>query len=222
MGGKARNERGEWENGRRIDPLTDEQRQLVEDTYPIAIRYAIKYVKRWLSVDDMDDALGQAAVALCQAARNFDPDAGSWGSFWRARVTGELLTFVASRRAHGFCGSREAFRSGAVVAIASLDQEAERGSRTKGRTKTLADLVCLDQESGPVGWEIETEEERLRMARIAGAGSDRAQAALAALLTWCDCATIKSASELVGISESRVSELVSDRLREVAARRLAP
>jgi len=60
----------------KMSPLTAGQRQLVADNYPLVL-YAVN--RLWLnrSVSLLgDDAIGEGCLAICKAARSFDPSKG--------------------------------------------------------------------------------------------------------------------------------------------------
>jgi len=106
-----------------VNPLTKEQRALVEKVMPMARGMA----RRWSlrgghSVADTDDLFAVASLALCEAAPNWDPAKGAaWFTYAQVAVKSALRNYVLGR-GRGMFGIRAREKGARVCDIEPLSE----------------------------------------------------------------------------------------------------
>ncbi len=195
---------------------------------------------------ECDDLVGAGMVGLLQAARAYDPARNDdfWG-FARGRVLGAMLDELRAMDPLGRNARRTVRRLRAAIeeitretgAPADLREAASRVGQTPERCAAL-----LAMEGGPASLDAEGAEAlHLSAARIAGpppdaeAEADRRRLvealaeeirrlpgkwATVLSLYYAEGLTMRQAGETLGLSESRVSQILSE-AREVLRGRLA-
>lgn len=199
-------------------PLTVEQQRLVAETYPSALREAAVFLCRANVPRRLHGELdGAVAEGLCRAALRFDPAIARWNTYWPIRVRGALKDELRKLNARGFGSGIGAVRNGETIRLGSL---ADPIPGFDEYTRAIRIQDVLEGESGPVGWELEYEDEIRRLAGLAaGPENPECREALESLYLRADRPTMKTAGRAAGISESRVSQIHFEMI--VAGRRRA-
>lgn len=167
-------------------PLTPEQRDLAESWHKFALAVAAKYARSYPGL--RDELCGEAALALCRAAADFDPSLGiRFSSYFPRRLHGACLDLIRSHRPSGYRKSKAAWPT-----EHQLDDEAIAAVLPDGRE--------------PVGWEIESEDEVRAFFRPLG------ERGLALARKYLDASTptFLAAARAAGLSESRLIQLHSE------------
>ena len=199
-------------------PLTAEQQQLVAETYPAALREAAVCLCRANVPRRLHGELdGAVAEGLCRAALRFDPAIARWNTYWPIRVRGALKDELRKLNAKGFGSGRAAYDENGTIYVQSL---ADPIPGFDDFTRTIRIQDVLEDDSEPVGWELEYEGEVRRLAGLAaGPENPECREALESLYLRADRPTMKTAGLAAGISKSRVSQIHSKMI--VAGRRRA-
>lgn len=158
-----------------------------------------------MKVPHLADELESAALfGLADAASRFDPGRGlKFLTFAMPRVRGEILDTM--RRQYLLNG---AGRSKDLPWIVSLEDKIDAGRDDPAEPLHYRDVIASDE--GPVGWEIESEDEVRGLLRDGWKGR-----LLSRVYLEAGCATLKSAGEAEGLSESRVSQIRMQQFEEI-------
>lgn len=136
-----------------------------------------------------------ALAGLCQAARNFDESRGvKFETYAQPRIVGAVKDGFRELLPKGF---RRRTRDGGGLAILSLDAVSEDGET---RLDSLASCEL------PVGWELEALDEVEAVARRLPAQYGEA---VRLFFGHCDTATMKQVGGAMGVTESRVSQILT-------------
>jgi RNA polymerase sigma factor (sigma-70 family) len=136
-----------------------------------------------------DDALQEMLLRAFRAMPRWDPQQGSWRTFSNGQMLGALLDFLRESSPKGFRRAME------FPDILSLDA---RTASNQSRKDDLAD---------PKNAEVDFDD----LVEVLLAGTKREQA-----IAWyflCGL-SMKATGERLGVSESRVSQLISDYLED--------
>lgn len=182
-----------------MTPLTDDQRALAGDPEHIALALRIarsmaRYCPR--EVEAMESA---ALFGLVLAARTFDPALGvRFTTYTAPRITGAILDAARLELPKGFRRNK-----GNAPHTHSLSAQLNH-SDYENRQATGLDTLTSDEL--PVGWELESlDAVEVLSCRLPA----RYGRAVRAYLTRCDTGTMKATAATVGLSESRVSQMLS-------------
>lgn len=156
------------------------------------------------------DWLSHAYSGLVDAALAFDPGRGlKFWTFAVPRVNGAMLDALRQEASHS-PGMRT--RAGRLLPdVVSLDAP-HFGAETSRGPVRLADQI--EDGGPPVGWEIEWEQE---VAALSRKTNRRAGEALRLNLLHADCATMEATGREMGLSGPRVSQLLAEARRDLAA-----
>lgn len=186
-----------------IVPLTAAQREIAgsPESIEIANQIAARMSRRFPRA--AEEYRSAAMLGLCAAAASYRPDRGEWAA-WAARiVTGRVLDWVRDELQLGMGISRDAHKEGLAPKVVQTSVPAgDQGSRQA----TLADMLASDEM--PVGWEIESQDTvevfSRRMPREHG------RVLRAYLLRAEYDGLLKNVAENMGLSESRLSQVITD------------
>lgn len=189
-------------------PLTEGQRELAGD--PENVRFALACASPWRRrfpryADDIDSA---ALEGLVTAARSFDPERAAFRTLVAWHVAGRVKDFLRD------FGRPKGFRRGGGEAptlerIGRFGWLADRPRNRPGGTDREAD-EAFDPAAGemPVGWALDAEAGVEELTK----GLPRRHKRAVRLLYTRAGATLKGVGRLMGLSESRASQLVGDGL----------
>jgi hypothetical protein len=161
----------------------------------IAARHAAKLPRL---ADDLESA---ALLGLWRAALDFD--AGRcvpFRAYARLRIAGEVRDLLRGCLPLGYGPRARAACPG--LAVPKVYAESDRPAGPRGRA---GDLASLPADEGPVGWELEHEEEVEALARRLG-GS--AAAVVRAYGLDCRGVTREGAAQVAGVSAIRASQVL--------------
>jgi RNA polymerase sigma factor (sigma-70 family) len=127
------------------------------------------------------------------AGLRYDPARGKFATYAAPRIRGAILDAARMELPKGFRRDKEAAR-----AVFSL------GARVSDE-ETLADAIAASEL--PVGWEVESQDE---VAAVTSALPQQHRLAVRAVFTECQYRLQKQAGPLLGVSESRVSQIVKE------------
>jgi RNA polymerase sigma factor (sigma-70 family) len=182
--------------------LTAAQRELVAEHW----EYALKCGESLIYASERTNGDWQGAVgeALCQAAMSFDPSRGyTFKTYLVPRVRGAILD---NRRASRPKGYRREQEHRPLLFQMSTTKAAAHGGEAYGDDIPLDERLALTDDSLPVGWEAEYEDEvktlARRMPRNYGPVFVR-------LYLHASDTTMKAAGQSLGFSESRISQIHS-------------
>jgi hypothetical protein len=183
-------------------PLTAHERGLAADPAVHAIAaHLLRAAGRRYPKADQDAMRSEVGLAICQAARTYDPTKGTqWKTHAANRMRGAILDVVRASIA-----PRHRIPRPPVVSIESLNDPSDR------RRGAIRD--DLRSNELPVGWEVEREDECHAVADRAGGGGR----VVRLCLIRADCVYFRHASLALGITESGASRLAAEavkRLRE--------
>jgi DNA-directed RNA polymerase specialized sigma24 family protein len=154
----------------------------------IAAKYAAKLPRL---ADDLESA---ALLGLWRAALDFDPGRGvPFRAYARLRIAGEVRDLLRGRLPLGYGPRARAACPG--LAVPKVYAESDRAG----------ELASLPAHEGPVGWELEHEEEVEALARRLG-GS--AAAVVRAYGLDCRAVTREGAALVAGVSAIRASQVL--------------
>lgn len=172
--------------------LDEAQRELAAAHVWLAEKLAHRFARSCPRL--FDTALSAAMLGLCDAALRYAPDRGSrFKSFAHRRIVGAMLDSARMELPQGFRRQKDAARP-----ALSLDAATETG-------ETLAGVVASGEL--PVGWEIESEDAVNALSRRLPV---RHAQALRTFYTRADGVTHKLTGRLLGVCESRVSQMLTD------------
>jgi RNA polymerase sigma factor (sigma-70 family) len=183
----------------RHDPLTADQRALASDPryHQLAAAIAGRYSR---SIPRLADEFhGEAFLALCTAARTFEPGHRvSFRTHAFTRINGAMLDVCRGLSPRGYRRPRrdagDTPRVGSIEAIKAVDE--------LGRPVFLRDILTSDEDA--VGWEAEYQDE---LAGLLRSLPSRYRDVLGLLYGHAKTAWMKAAAHAVGLSEARVSQI---------------
>jgi hypothetical protein len=183
-------------------PLTTHERGLAADPAVHAIAaHLLRAAGRRYPKADQDAMRSEVGLAICQAARTYDPTKGTtWKTHASNRMKGAILDVVRK----DFAPRHRCPRPPVV----SIEEPVDSGDHRRGVIRDSITAAEL-----PVGWEVEREDECHAVADRAGGGGR----VVRLCLIRADCAYFRHASLALGITESGVSRLAAEavkRLRE--------
>jgi RNA polymerase sigma factor (sigma-70 family) len=147
-----------------------------------------------------DEAESAALLGLWEAARNFDASRGlKFKTFAGPRVVGAIKDAMRAGQPKGLRSRRkDRDRESEPATINEYDLAWDTEGRSSGN------LALVPSGDGPVGWEIEYDDEVTALSRRLPREQQRAFRA-----SYLDCRgrTMKGAGVVVGMSESRVSQI---------------
>lgn len=190
-------------------PLTEAQRELADQHYLYAMKIASIMATRFgCRREDLSDS---AAIGLCDAARKFDPGMGlQFQTLAAIRIRGEIVDQWRHRH--------QTRRKGGIPDTLSLDMPVSTiGERRRPRELTVSDG---DQGGSTLGaWLADPDPETAeslefhdhldRLARQLGDGGRVLRA------YFGRCRTMLEIGREMGVSESRVSQLMSHALNAI-------
>lgn len=197
--------------GRRYAPLTAEQRALASDPryLRLASRIAEPYARAFPR--HADEFRSEALLALCQAARTFEPGRKlKYSNHATNRINGAMLDLCRQSGPSGYRRRGRRQSTAAAPRIQSLDRPIRPGGQfgydgIEGvKCLKLADVIAADE--GPVGWEAESRDELIRITRHLPV---RHRSVIRFRYGHAETRTLKAIARSVGLSESRVSEIHS-------------
>lgn len=187
----------------RSEPLTEDQKRLVAEH--VGYAEALARSRRNASVD-VEDRIQDAYLGLIDAARSFDPARGvKFRTHAHQRVVGEILD---AERGAGTgpavkIGRRARKRGEAEIKVVSIQALDVTNGANAGRDGLAADFVFVDHEP-PVADAVDRRD-AIDKALLGLPEKDRE----AARLYWLEGRTMKQAGAAIGLSESRVSQLIA-------------
>jgi RNA polymerase sigma factor (sigma-70 family) len=183
----------------RHDPLTADQRALASDPryHQLAAAIAGRYSR---SIPRLaDEFRGEAFLALCTAARTFEPGHRvSFRTHASTRINGAMLDVCRGLSPRGYRRPRR--DAGYTPRVGSL--EAIKGVDEFGQPVFLRNILTSDED--PVGWEAEYQDELVGLLRSL---PSRYRTVFGLLYGHAETAWMKAAARAVGLSESRVSQI---------------
>jgi RNA polymerase sigma factor FliA len=199
----------------RNDPLTPAQRALAAEPRYLALagKIARPYAREYPRL--ASEFRSEGLLALCQAARTFEPDRGlKFSTHATNRIEGAMLDVLRGTEP---CGFRR--RSRRDVKMVPRVVSLSTGIRFRGRIAgtdmsgasdglTVAHLAQADEDE--VGWEADYQE---RLAALTRSLPPRHRAVLRMMYGRADLATMRQVGRALGISESRVSQVHGQALR---------
>jgi hypothetical protein len=200
-------------------PLTVEQGRLAAD--PASLRLAARIAARFGRAYPplADEFASEAPVALCQAARSYDPAAGvAFGTHAACRVAGAMRDVRRLWKPKGYryglpgCPAVHSLDTAApFVSRAGPDRVGSSGEARWGETKGA---LLVDDVPG-VGWEIEYHDEVAGLARRTPRGCGVVLIRLHGHAATIDLA---AAARYLGLSRSRVQQMHAAALDRLAER----
>lgn len=197
----------------RSEPLTEEQKQLVAEHVGWAEKVAKRRINHCVSLEDRTQ---DAVLGLVDAARSFDPARGvKFETHAYARVIGEILDAERSAGTGPAVKiSRRARENGyAEIKVTSVEACNMANNLGGGRDAIASDFLFVD-DAPPIADAVDRRD-----------AIDRALTSLsvkereAVRLYWLEGRTMKQAAAAIGVSESRVSQVMSDVLPRLAKHR---
>jgi len=156
-----------------------------------ACRIARRYSRTWPKLADEFES--ECYVALVEASRSFDPERGvKFCSHMSNRVHGAMLDIVRNWIPKGYRRNFDA--SPRVMTIEGLTKD---------------DLISDD---GPVGWEMEYQDD---LHHITRGLSTSERAVIHALYGHAERITMSKAGRAIGVCESRASQLHASAIEEM-------
>lgn len=190
---------------RRPAPLTAEQRALAGDPryLRLASDIAWPYAERFPAL--ADEFRSESLMALCSAARTFDPSRRvSFYTHAAHRINGSMLDVCRHSEPSGYRRRRRS--TAAPPRIQSLDRPLRVGGQLAydgiPALKTLADAIEAGED--PVGWEAECRDELIAISRHLPV---RHRSVIRALYGHAEVKTMKALARAVGCSESWISQV---------------
>lgn len=183
--------------------LTDEQRDLagLPENVALAKWIGLKYARR--CPGEADDIRAAALVGLCDAASRFDPARGLRFSTYAAqRIRGAILDHMREATSGGMGCPRGMMRRNDKPEVKSLAAIATFSDN--GSPLTFAEIIPAGEL--PVGWEIESED---TVTVYAARFPPKYAVALRAYYLRADVPTMRAASAELGLSEGRVSQMLT-------------
>lgn len=188
-----------------VEPLTEDQRRLVAEH----VEWAERVAKRHNSPMPVEDRTQEAFVGLIDAARRFDP---AWGvkfeTYAGPRVVGAILD-AGRRPGAAVVQLGRAGRQRGEPEIRVTSVEASNMVSRGGRDAIAADFLFVDDE--PRCADAIDRRDAIDRALTAFAANERA----VVRSYWLDGRTMKQTGADVGLSESRVSQMMTDVLRRL-------
>jgi DNA-directed RNA polymerase specialized sigma24 family protein len=161
----------------------------------IAARHAVRLPRL---ADDLESA---ALLGLWRAALDFDAGRGvPFRAYARLRIAGEVRDLLRGRLPLGYGPRARAACPG--LAIPTVRVESDRPAGPRGHA---GDLASLPADEGPVGWELEYEEEVESIARRL---KGKAKAVVRAYGLDCRGVTGEGAALVAGVSAIRASQVL--------------
>ena len=219
-----------------MSPKELDRDQLIVSHYPLVQRIATKMAARYPTSVDVGDLVGIGTMGLIDAAERFDPELNSsFASYAMIRIKGAIVDglrkqdwvprSVRSRQRELDLAEREAQRVGQskdssmVARLMDVDEETLRRIRSKGQILTqvsmwekkgggeqsIADTLQSDDSS--VDEDVARQDVALQVQRALARLPDRDQ--IIARLHYYEHKTFKEIGDLLGVTESRISQLHS-------------
>jgi RNA polymerase sigma factor (sigma-70 family) len=183
----------------RHDPLTADQRALASDPryHQLAAAIAGRYSR---SIPRLaDEFRGEAFLALCTAARTFEPGHRvSFRTHASTRINGAMLDVCRGLSPRGYRRPRR--DAGYTPRVGSL--EAIKGVDEFGQPVFLRNILTSDED--PVGWGAEFQDELAGLSRRL---HGKAGEILRRLYGRADSTTMKQVGAGLGLSEARISQI---------------
>jgi RNA polymerase sigma factor (sigma-70 family) len=186
-----------------MTPLTAEQRELAAQPLylKLARQLAYRYARR--CGQPADELLGPAYLGLVQAAGSYDPAREiKFPTHAQHRIRGSILDHLRAMRPAGY---RRRWKN--APSILSLSAPTTAGSDSRSDL-TVADLVLAGDL--PVGWEVDSADAVAELVRFLH-GSQRLVVRGYYLLATRG-GGCKTVGRIMGVSESRVSQVLADAL----------
>lgn len=219
-----------------MSPKELDRDQLIVSHYPLVQRIAVKMAARYPTSVDVGDLVGIGTMGLIDAAERFDPELNSsFASYAMIRIKGAIVDglrkqdwvprSVRSRQRELDLAEREAQRVGQskdssmVARLMDVDEETLRRIRSKGQILTqvsmwekkgggeqsIADTLQSDDSSADE--DVARQDVALQVQRALARLPDRDQ--IIARLHYYEHKTFKEIGDLLGVTESRISQLHS-------------
>lgn len=175
----------------------------LEEVVRITIKYVRVYGSRVPAYIDQDDLLSEAFVRVFKYLRSYDPNRGDLEGFLKQHVWGAIKDYL--RKSNSLTGGREGTRFLPLLSLTVSDDGSETGRRT---------LDIPDENSNPE-MEYISREELPRL--IKGIGQRlHSKYWLVLLLYYWEDKTLLEIGELLGINESRVSQIHNEALNKLS------